>query len=62
MGAPRVTPQEIIQMHRLYKKYGTFAAVSRETGRCAETVARYIRMRGVSMNIRLIVEQALANE
>lgn len=44
--AKRVTPEEIVQMHQLYAKYGNFAAVGRELGRCGSTVAKYIRMRG----------------
>ena len=44
--AKRVTPEEIVEMHRLYAKYGNFAAVGREIGRTGSTVARYIRMKG----------------
>lgn len=44
--AKRVTPEEIVQMHQLYARYGNFAAVGRELGRSGSTVARYIRMRG----------------
>lgn len=29
MGAARVTPQEIVEMHRLYKDLGNYAAVGR---------------------------------
>ena len=44
--ATRVTPEEIVEMHRLYAKYGSFAAVGREVGRSGSTVAKYIRMKG----------------
>ena len=44
--AKRVTPEEIVEMHRLYAKYGNFAAVGRQMGRSGSTVAKYIRMRG----------------
>ena len=44
--AKRVTPEEIVQMHQLYAKYGNFAAVGRELSRSGSTVAKYIRMRG----------------
>ena len=44
--ATRVTPEEIVEMHRLYAKYGNFAAVGREIGRSGSTVAKYIRMKG----------------
>ena len=44
--AKRVTPAEIIEMNRLYNKYGNFAAVGRKMGRSGSTVAKYIRMNG----------------
>ncbi len=56
MGAPRVTPQEIIEMQRLYKELGTYAAVGRKMGRSANTVARYIKMVGVPRPIKLTVQ------
>ena len=59
MGAPRVTPQEIVEMHRLYAKLGTYAAVGREIGRSGSTVAKYIKMKGVSLNIRLAVNNLM---
>lgn len=59
MGAPRVTPQEIVEMHRLYAKLGTYAAVGREIGRNGSTVAKYIKMQGVSLNIRLAVNNLM---
>ena len=46
MGAPRVTPQEIVEMHRLYAELGNFVAVGRKMGRSGSTVAKYIRMNG----------------
>lgn len=39
--ARRVTPEEIVEMHRLYAKFGNYAAVGREMGRSGSTVARY---------------------
>lgn len=44
--AKRVTPEEIVQMHQLYVKYGNFAEVGRQLGRSGTTVAKYIRMKG----------------
>ena len=44
--AKRVTPEEIVQMHQLYAKYGNFAEVGRKMGRSGTTVAKYIRMKG----------------
>lgn len=56
MGAPRVTPTEIIEMQRLYKELGTYAAVARKMGRSASAVSKYVQMKGVPNNIRLAVE------
>ena len=61
MAATRVTPAEVLEMQRLYREYGTFAAVARKMHRSADTVARYIRMKGVPQNIRLAVD-ALAQK
>ncbi len=55
----RVTPEEIVEMHRLYAKLGTYAAVGRELGRSASTVAKYIKMDGVSQNIKIAVENLI---
>lgn len=52
----RVTPEEIIEMYRLYAKLGTYAAVGRELDRSASTVAKYVKMKGVPQNIRIAVE------
>lgn len=59
MGAPRVTPTEIVEMHRLYAKLGNYAAVGRELGRSGSTVSKYIQMVNVPSNIRIIVEKEL---
>ena len=61
MGAPRVTPAEIIEIQRLYKELGNYAAVGRKVGRSGNTVSRYVQMKGISQNIRLAVE-SLINE
>lgn len=52
----RVTPEEIVEMHRLYAKLGTYAAVGREIGRSGSTIARYIKMKDVPQSIRITVE------
>ena len=44
--AKRVTPDEIIEMNRLYNELNNFAEVGRRMGRSGSTVAKYIRMRG----------------
>ena len=56
MGAPRITPEEIITMQRLYRQLGTNAAVAREIGRSASSVSKYVQMKGVPDNIRITVE------
>jgi len=52
MGAPRVTPQEIVKMHQLYAQLGNYAAVGREMGRSGSTVAKYIKMKGTPMMVK----------
>lgn len=59
MGAPRIAPEEIITMQRLYRQFGTYAAVAREVGRSASSVSKYVRMKGVPANIRIVVENLL---
>ncbi len=54
--APRVTPQEIVEMHRLYRELGTYAAVARKMNRGESTVSKYIQMKDVPQVIRLAVE------
>ena len=44
--AKRVTPEEIVEMHRLYAKYGNYAEVGRQMGRSGSTVAKYIKLKG----------------
>ena len=61
MGAPRVTPQEIVQMHRLYAQLGNYAAVGRAIGRSASTVSKYVQMKGVPQNVRLAVNNLMQN-
>ena len=56
MGAKRVTPTEIVEMQRLYRQLGTYAAVAREVGRSASSVSKYVQMKGVPANIRIAVE------
>lgn len=56
MGAKHISPAEIVEMQRLYRKLGTYAAVAREIGRSASAVSKYVQMKGVPNNIRLAVE------
>lgn len=59
MGAPRVTPVEIVEMQRLYRELGTYAAVARRMKRSADTVSRYVQMKDVPRNIRIAVENLI---
>jgi len=61
MGAPRVTPEEIVEMQRLYRVLGTYAAVGRAMNpkRSASTVAKYVKMEDVPRNIRIAVENLI---
>ena len=43
-------------MHRLYRIYGTYAAVAKEMGRSPSSVSKYVQMRDVPRNIRIAVE------
>ena len=61
MGATRVTPQEIVQMHRLYAHLGNYAAVGKAMGRSASTVSKYVQMKGVPQNVRLAVNKLMQN-
>jgi hypothetical protein len=62
MGAPRVTPQEVVEMHRLYARLGSYAAVGREIGRSASTVSKYVRMDGVSSAMRIAMLNLIQQE
>ena len=56
MGAKHISPAEIVEMQRLYRELGTYAAVAREIGRSASSVSKYVQMQGVPRNIRIAVE------
>lgn len=60
--AKRVTPEEIVEMHRLYAKLGNYAAVGRELGRSGSTVAKYVQMNGVPQSIRIAVQNLSLQE
>lgn len=57
--AKRVTPEEIVEMHRLYARLGNYAAVGREIGRSSSTVAKYVQMNGVPQNVRIAVDNLI---
>ena len=52
MGAPRVTPAEFAEMHRLYNELGNAAEVARRMGRSASTVRKYIQMKDCPALVR----------
>ena len=56
MGARHITPEEVIEMQRLYRVYGTYAAVARKMGRSASSVSKYVQMKDVPRSIRIAVE------
>ena len=55
--AKRVTPEEIIEMQRLYAKYGNYAEVERQIGRSGSTVAKYVKMKGVPEIIKRTIKE-----
>lgn len=57
MGAKHISPTEIVEMQRLYRIYGTYAAVAREMGRSVSSVSKFIQMKGVPNSIRIAVER-----
>lgn len=62
MGARHITPQEVVEMHRLYKELGTYTAVAEKIGRSASSVSRYIQMKNVPLAIRIAVENLSKKE
>ena len=58
MGAKHITPEEIVEMQRLYRIYGTYAEVARRMTpkRSASSVAKYVKMENIPRNIRIAVE------
>jgi len=61
MGAKHISPAEIVEMQRLYRELGTYAAVAREIGRSASAVSNYVQMKKVPRNIRIAVENLIQN-
>ena len=56
MGARRISPEEVVEMQKLYRIYGTYVAVAEKIGRSASSVSRYVQMKGVPQSIRIAVE------
>lgn len=63
MGATHVTPQEVVEMHRLYKQLGTYVAVGQKMNppRAASTVAKFIKMENVPSAMRIAVQNLMQN-
>lgn len=62
MKAKRVTPEEIVEMHRLYAQLGNYAAVGRQMGRSGSTVARYIKMNGTPPIVKHTFSEVVRNK
>ena len=62
MGAKHISPEEIVEMQRLYRIYGTYAAVAREIGRSPSAVSKYVQMKDIPRNIRIAVENLINKE
>ena len=56
MGAPHVTPEEVIEMHQLYRQLGSYAKVAERVNRSPSTVRKYILMIDVPTAIRVAVQ------
>lgn len=56
MGARHISPEEIVEMQRLYRIYGTYAAVAKEIGRSPSSVSKYVQMKDIPRNIKIAVE------
>ena len=56
MGAKHISPEEIVEMQRLYRIHGTYAAVAKEIGRSPSSVSKYVQMKNIPRNIRIAVE------
>ena len=62
MGARRVTPQEIVEMNRLYAELGSYAAVGRKIGRSGSTVARYVKLEGTPKIVKHTFKEVVRAE
>ncbi len=58
--AKRVTAEEVVEMHRLFAKYGIYAVVGREMGRSGSTVKKFVLMQDVPQALRIAVQNLIA--
>ena len=45
--AKRVTKADIVEFHRLYDKYGSYARAARHSDFSASTIRRYVQLKNV---------------
>ena len=57
--ARRVSNEEIIEMHRLFEKYGHYADVAREIGRSPSTIAHYIKLTSTPDIVAQVFKESL---
>lgn len=50
----------IIEMNRLYVKYGNYAEVGRKMGCSGTTVKKFVEMQGVPQALRIAVQNLIA--
>lgn len=62
MGTPRITPEEIVEMQRLYRIHGTYAAVAKKIGCSPSSVSKYVQMKDVPRNNKIAVENLINKE
>ncbi len=48
MGAPRVMPQEIVEMHRFYKELGNYAAIGEKIYRSEAQLPNMLKRKAFS--------------
>ena len=62
MGAKHVTPEEVIEMQRLYRELGTYSAVGQRIGRSGNTVAKYVNMYNVPRAMRIAINNLVTKK
>lgn len=45
-----------MEIQRLYRELGTYAAVAKEIGRSPSSVSKYVQMKDIPRNIKIAVE------
>lgn len=52
----------IIEMNRLYVKYGNYAEVGRKMERSGTTVKKFVEMQGVPQALRIAIQNLIAQQ